>query len=135
MDEPLKGLRKTMEKTAFKHLQFTPDHNREVHERIERLLHSEQELTISALHFLSQKLTGYELAQLLHARGAKGILKNEGRLYALLHKLELDGAIASHWGEDGEKYYKITDKGMKMLKKEERASAGNEFSLKGLLEG
>jgi PadR family transcriptional regulator, regulatory protein PadR len=61
---------------------------------------------------------GYRIAQDIKQR-SKGVLDfKEGTLYPALHGLEAEGFIASHMGEENGRtrcYYKLTDKGKKVL--------------------
>ena len=50
---------------------------------------------------------------------------NEGTLYPILHSLEKNGMLESYWSEASEtvrrrKYYKITDKGLKELARQNK---------------
>ena len=64
---------------------------------------------------------GYEIASRIK-RQSEGVLDfKEGTLYPALHTLERDGLVSSHEElENGRtrRYYKLTDKGAKMLEKE-----------------
>ena len=52
---------------------------------------------------------------LLHVKGIKSIVDNEGMIYTILHKEELLGTLESYWSKTGEKYYKLTNKGLKIV--------------------
>lgn len=110
----LNNLRKSMKKTTFKGLEFTDLHRQAVQEKIEQFV-SVEDLRQVVLQLLTQQKTGYELTQLLHSRGLKGIEKNEGVLYVLLHQLEQDGQICAFWSDEGEKYYVLSKQGEKSL--------------------
>jgi hypothetical protein len=123
MEERLKGLRKSMKQTTFKQLNFTEQQRKQVHEKIHKRYESEEELLIALLHLLIYEKTGYDLIQLLRARGIQRFEKKEGSLYILLHRLEQAGVIQSSWDDSGEKYYQINQKGRKLLRKAEKNSA------------
>lgn len=119
-----------MKKTTFKELEFTDQHRQAVQEKIEQLSLVE-DLQLVVLHLLTQQKTGFDLTQILHARGMKGLESNEGALYVLLHQLEQEGQICAHWSDDGEKYYVLSDKGKKSLAQ----SSPKKFAWKSLLQG
>lgn len=64
---------------------------------------------------------GYQILQTVKQLSAGGWIWSDGMLYPVLHKLEKEKMITSHWVEmdNGRKrkYYQITDKGFKSLKK------------------
>lgn len=126
----LNNLRKSMQKTTFKGLEFSEHHRQAVQQKIEQLV-LEEDLRLVVLQLLTKKKTGYELTQLLHTRGMKGIDKNEGMLYILLHQLEQEGQISAHWSDEGEKFYVLSAKGKKTLV---QASPKN-FAWKSILQG
>lgn len=123
MEERLKGLRKSMKQTTFKQLNFTEQQRKQVHEKIQQRYESEEELLFALLHLLIHEKSGYDLIQLLRARGLQRFEKNEGSLYILLHRLEQVGVIQSSWDDLGGKYYQINHKGSKLLRKAEENSA------------
>lgn len=126
----LNNLRKSMKKTTFKGLEFTDQHRQAVQEKIEQLV-SIENLRQVVLQLLIQQKTGYELTQLLHVRAMKGLEKNEGVLYVLLHQLEQEGLIYAHWSDEGEKFYVLSDKGKKSLVQ----SSPKNFAWKSILQG
>jgi len=69
------------------------------------------------------QIYGYQIAKLIQEI-SEGVLKfKEGTLYPALHKLEEDGLISSDWLEHNKRkrrYYKITTKGMEVLKKKKQ---------------
>lgn len=129
MEERLKGLRQSLKGTTFKQLNFTDQMRKQVHEKIHKPYESEEELLLALLQLLIHEKTGYDLMQLLRARGVQRFEQNEGSLYILLHRLEQAGVIQSSWDHSGDKYYQINHKGTKWLKKAEKNSPGK---LKGL---
>lgn len=134
MEDMLKGLRKSMEKTTFKGLEFSEEQRRRVHKNINKKIESEEHLHLAILQLLLQEKTGYELTQLLRARGIQQFEENEGFLYTLLHRLEQNGVIASSWDSAGYKYYQIQDKGRKMLRKAEKNNANKRFGWKEMIQ-
>lgn len=120
MEDQLKGLRKSMENTTFKHLSFSDQHRKQVREKINASNEKEEDISLAILQLLSHEKTGYELSQLLRGRGIRKFEGNEGFLYTVLHRLEQNRFIQSSWDHSGAKYYQLNDKGRKMLRKAEK---------------
>lgn len=120
MEDQLKGLRKSMENTTFKHLSFSDQHRKQVREKINASNEKEEDISLAILQLLSNEKTGYELSQLLRGRGIRKFEGNEGFLYTVLHRLEQNRLIQSSWDHAGAKYYQLNDKGRKMLRKAEK---------------
>jgi transcriptional regulator len=73
-----------------------------------------------ALKGLSRReMYGYELIKEIEKVSGGAIVFKEGTLYPVLHALEAEGAVQSRWEEtEGgrrRKYYKLTQKGRKLL--------------------
>ena len=134
MEDRLKGLRKSMENTTFKHLSFSDQHRNRVREKINVLNEKEEDISLAILQLLSNEKTGYELSQLLRGRGIRKFEGNEGFLYTVLHRLEQNRFIQSSWDHAGAKYYQLNDKGRKMLRKAEKNTTKVQFILKGLVQ-
>ncbi len=134
MEDRLKGLRKSMENTTFKHLSFSDQHRKQVREKINASHEKEEDISFAILQLLSNEKTGYELSQLLRGRGIRKFEGNEGFLYTVLHRLEQNRFIQSSWDHSGAKYYQLNDKGNKMLRKAEKDSTKARFILKGLVQ-
>jgi len=134
MEDRLKGLRKSMENTTFKHLSFSDQHRNRVREKINVLNEKEEDISLAILQLLSNEKTGYELSQLLRGRGIRKFEGNEGFLYTVLHRLEQNRFIQSSWDHSGAKYYQLNDKGRKMLRKAEKNATKVQFILKGLVQ-
>ncbi|MEX0415734.1 PadR family transcriptional regulator [Bacillus sp. C30] len=134
MEDRLKGLRKSMENTTFKHLSFSDQHRKRVREKINASHEKEEDISLAILQLLSNEKTGYELSQLLRGRGIRKFEGNEGFLYTILHHLEQNRFIQSSWDHSGAKYYQLNDKGRKMLRKAEKDSTKARFILKGLVQ-
>ncbi|MDN4495246.1 helix-turn-helix transcriptional regulator [Ureibacillus aquaedulcis] len=130
MEERFKRLKKAMNTHTFGQVKFTDEHRQKINEKIEQL--QEVDITNVILSLLTGAKTGSELTQLLHVRGIKSILNNEGAVYTILHTQEQQGTLESYWVGDEEKYYKLTKKGLKYLQKQQlRENPGK--SLKDLL--
>ena len=129
MEERLKGLKKAMTTHTFRQVKFTDEHRQKVNQQIEQI--EEVNLSSIILPLLTQSKTGFELTQLLHVRGIKSILNNEGAIYTTLHEQEQQGMVESYWSKEDEKYYKLTKKGLRVLQKQELAKR-RENSLKQL---
>ncbi|HDR8182595.1 TPA: PadR family transcriptional regulator [Bacillus thuringiensis] len=134
MEDRLKGLRKSMENTTFKHLSFSDQHRKQVREKINASNEKEEDISLAILQLLSNEKTGYELSQLLRGRGIRKFEGNEGFLYTVLHRLEQNRFIQSSWDHAGAKYYQLNDKGRKMLRKAEKHNTKVQFILKGLVQ-
>ncbi|PGM93908.1 PadR family transcriptional regulator [Bacillus cereus] len=134
MEDRLKGLRKSMENTTFKHLSFSDQHRKQVREKINASNEKEEDISLAILQLLSNEKTGYELSQLLRGRGIRKFEGNEGFLYTVLHRLEQNRFIQSSWDHSGAKYYQLNDKGRKMLRKAEKNATKVQFILKGLVQ-
>ncbi len=72
-------------------------------------------LTRGAMH-------GYGIAQHIQQGSDEVLRVEEGSLYPALHRLEVDGVIASEWGQSENnrraKFYRITKLGLRQLKQE-----------------
>lgn len=134
MEDRLKKLRKSMEKSTFKELSFSGKMRKEIHRTISKPDESDDVITLAILQLLLHEKTGYELIGLLRARGSKKFEANEGSLYTVLHTLEQKQLIGSCWNEEGAKFYQLTDKGRKYLRKLEKNSDAGRIVVKGLLE-
>lgn len=79
----------------------------------------------SALLVLSviaeKDMYGYQIIKEIEEKSEKVFYFKEGTLYPILHSFEKEGYVSSFWNvsEQGRKrkYYKITDKGRKVLSK------------------
>ncbi|MGY0693739.1 PadR family transcriptional regulator [Virgibacillus sp. FSP13] len=134
MEDRLKGLRKSMENTTFKQLNFSEQQRKKVHEKINKKYENEEEIYLAVLQLLIHEKTGYELTQLLRARGVQKFEGNEGFLYILLHHLEHTGVVKSGWDSLGDKYYQLNDKGKKVLRNAEKSSWKKRFVLRELIQ-
>ncbi|MBT2682145.1 PadR family transcriptional regulator [Bacillus sp. ISL-37] len=134
MEDRLNRLRKSMEKSTFKELSFSEKMRKEIHKQINMPDESDDVITVAILQLLFHEKTGYELTGLLRSRGFKVFDDNEGSLYTMLHTLEQKRLIVSCWNEEGAKFYQLTDKGRKYLRRSEKNSAAGRIVIKGLLE-
>lgn len=114
MDERLKNLKKAMDRTAFSSTKFTEQHK----ENVQRQLNSDELKTI-ILSLLFEAKSGIEITQLLHVRGVRDVVNNEGMIYSILHEQESDGFVIVNW-TDGVKRYELTKSGKKQLQQDGR---------------
>lgn len=65
---------------------------------------------------------GYAIAEFIHQSSQDVLAVEEGALYPALHRLEVRGALASHWGPSENnrkaKYYRLTRSGEAELAKQ-----------------
>lgn len=75
-------------------------------------------LVLSVLE--SKDMYGYQIIKEIELRSEKVFSFKEGTLYPILHSFENNGYVKSYWDESEQgrkrKYYKITKKGLKVLK-------------------
>lgn len=68
----------------------------------------------------SSDMYGYQIIKEIEQRSEDVFSFKEGTLYPILHTFEKDGYVSSYWTESDRgrkrKYYRITDKGKKVLK-------------------
>lgn len=134
MEDRLSKLRKSMEKSAFKELNFSEKMRKEIHKQINMPDEDDDLISLAILQLLLHEKTGYELTGLLRSRGLKKFEDNEGSLYTMLHSLEQKRLIGSCWNEEEAKYYQITDKGRKYARRLEKNTVSGTITIKGLLE-
>ena len=62
---------------------------------------------------------GYQIIKEIESRSEYVFSLKEGTLYPILHAFEKDGLVTSYWldGARKRKYYRITDKGQRILSK------------------
>ncbi len=118
MEERLKKLKKSMNNSEFKDLQFNDNHRNKILNKLHRP-RVEEELLLSIFQLLLDEKTGFTLSKKLRARGIVRFEENEGHLYTILHRLEHKGYAQASWRNEDEKYYRLTKKGMKFLKRYE----------------
>lgn len=112
MEERLKNLKKAVDRTAFKQLEFTNKHQQQIRKQLQVL-----PLKQTILSMLTEAKSGIELTQQLHVRGVEQILDNEGLIYAILHEAEQQGWLTARW-QEGVKYYQLTKLGTKQLQQD-----------------
>src|ERR1700748_2350124 len=65
---------------------------------------------------------GYGVAEWIHQTSQQVLKVEEGALYPALHRLELPGMVAAHWGTSENnrraKFYQLTPEGRKFLNSE-----------------
>ncbi|OCS89066.1 PadR family transcriptional regulator [Bacillus badius] len=135
MMDRLKDLKKLSHQQAFPELQFTPDLQKRIYEDIHKKEEKEEEILLAIFQLLKKKKEGFELLSNLRSRGISKFNQNEGFLYTLLHLLEQKGYIAAEWKKDGNKYYFIQSKGIKVLSKLERNNQNVLISLREIWKG
>jgi hypothetical protein len=135
VEDRLKNLKKVMDRKTFSDLNFSDQHQKAIHKKINQLEVSDEEILLAVMQLLVQEKTGHELTGLLRGRGIQKFENNEGFLYTLLHRLEQSGCIGTNWDESGAKYYWLKDKGRKLLNKAEQKRTKRRFVFKELLEG
>lgn len=129
MEDKLRNLKQSMKNSVFKDLAFSEKHQETIRRR------TKQENVLEAiLQLLATEKTGIELVQLLRARRITRFEEQEGMLYTMLHQLEQDSLLTSRWEEQA-KYYVLTQKGRKWLKKLEEKTRTESPFLKKLIEG
>ncbi|QBP41015.1 helix-turn-helix transcriptional regulator [Paenisporosarcina antarctica] len=131
MEERLKSLKKAMKSTTFKEINFTDEHREKAHKQIVQM--QSIDLIADIFPLLIEEKTGTEITQLLHMKGIKVIHLNEGIVYTTLHEAEQNGYLDAYWNEDGEKFYKLSKKGLKTLQKQSQLQK-KQLSLKPLLQ-
>ncbi|TDL32682.1 PadR family transcriptional regulator [Jeotgalibacillus sp. S-D1] len=134
MEDRLKRLKKSMD-SSFEQLNFSAEHRKKIHEKINQTHEIQNDPFVPVLQLLITEKTGYELTQLLRARGIRRFENNEGSLYTLLHRLEQKEMVQSSFDRSGDKYYQVTEKGRKALQKEDKSMDKKAFALKKLLQG
>ncbi len=112
MEERLKKLKKAIDQTAFKKVEFTENHQKNIHKQLQVI-----PLKQMILSMLTELKSGVELTQALHVRGAEQIVDNEGLIYSILHEAEQHGWLRVNW-VDGVKYYQLTKLGNKQIQQE-----------------
>lgn len=133
MEDRLKNFKKAMNRGEFSQLKFSEQHRKNIREKINKQEESEDGILLAVMQLLANEKTGFELVQLLRGRGIKKFEDNEGFLYTMLHRLEQSGCLESFWStETSAKYYQLTDKGRKFLRKAEKRQKS--LVLKELLE-
>ncbi|MBT2758201.1 PadR family transcriptional regulator [Mesobacillus foraminis] len=135
MEERLKKLRKSMKETTFRNVNFTEDQQESIRKAISKSDESDEMIYSAILQLTTVEKTGYDLAKVILARGIKRFEDNEGLLYTLLHLMEQKGYLHIRWGEEGAKYYRISEKGRKILPRSEGKATKKKLALSELLEG
>ncbi|MEH6992474.1 PadR family transcriptional regulator [Neobacillus drentensis] len=135
MEDRLKNLKKLMDKNTFSQLNFSEQHQKDIHRKINQQEEREEDILLAVLQLLANEKTGHELTVLLRGRGIKKFENNEGFLYTMLHQLEQSGCIQTNWDDSGAKYYWLKDKGRKLLSKAEQKRTKQKMAFKELLEG
>lgn len=84
-----------------------------------------------------EPMYGYQMIKTINERSNAVFQWKEGSLYPILYSMEKKDLIKSYWKEDKRrrKYYKITDKGLKEIKKLEKEWITFSTSMNNLLGG
>jgi len=135
MEDRLKNLKKSMDRTTFSQLKFSEQLRKDIREKINKQDENDEDVLLAVMQLLVHEKTGFELAKLLRGRGVRKFDDTEGFLYILLHRLEQNQCIQATWYESEAKYYRLTDKGKKILQKAAKRQSKKRFALKELLEG
>lgn len=134
MEDRLRNLKKTMKSTVFTDLEFTSEHKETIKGRIRKLtIKSEEDLLLAILQILSRERNGFEIQQAIRARGIQNFDSSEGSLYTLLHRLEHKGYADAVWKGDEAKYYRLADKGKRLLSAAERKQTNARLLFKELM--
>ncbi|MBV7506747.1 PadR family transcriptional regulator [Bacillus sp. sid0103] len=134
MENRLKNLKKAMDQRAFTELNFTEKHRRNIRGKINQQAEKDEDILLAVMQLLVQEKTGFELTKLLRGRGIQKFEDNEGSVYTLLHRLEHSECIQSSWMKAEAKYYQLTDKGRKVLRKAEKRQSKGQIVWKELFE-
>ncbi|MDI2588593.1 PadR family transcriptional regulator [Psychrobacillus sp. NEAU-3TGS] len=117
MNDPLKNLKSSMEKSIFKDFSFSNERKNAVRETIrtnqQAQFHIETIIAIlESVQYESKD--GYNISVQLFQKDERTFQKNEGQLYTLLHLLENKEILTSNW-LNNKKYYSLNSKGKKYL--------------------
>lgn len=129
MEDRLRNLKSTLNESVLKELKFSKNNRIAVMNRI----NMKKNPKLDILQLLQVKRTGYEISRSLFSRGIYRYQFDEGNLYLLLHELEMSQYIAGEWINE-EKYYVLTNKGLKFLHQIEKQSERPHFH-NSLVEG
>jgi DNA-binding PadR family transcriptional regulator len=125
-----------MDNQTFSEIKFTELHSQQIKNEIQKQTDREEDILTAVMQLLVQEKTGYELAKCLRRRGIRKFDDQEGYLYILLHRMEQQNILQASWlNKDEAKFYRLTNKGRKLLQKSERKAVDKQILLKGLLEG
>lgn len=124
-----------MDEKTFSQVRFTEKHRETIQNKWSNQEDKEQ-IVLNILQLLNQEKTGYQLANLLLARGVKQFDNNEGSLYVWLHRLENKGVVQSGWLlKEKTKSYQLTSKGKRLLKQAEHKEKRSSVFLQQLIGG
>ncbi len=134
MEDRLKRLRKAMDRGTFQHLPFTEEKKQMLKRGVENSSESEQALQLHILQLLLKERTGHELLNQLRSRGVKRYENREGFLYSTLHRMEQDRFLDTYW-ENEAKFYKVSNRGRKLIQQAEKGKQGKKLSMNSVFEG
>lgn len=136
MENRLKRLKSAMQKNVFSDLEFKQELKGKIHRQISDSVEveSNEQVMIAILQIVQDEKSGFEIMQLLRARGMKRFNNHEGMLYTILHEYEQKGWLQSIWTESV-KMYSITNSGRKILKKTEGKKKATLLNTDAIFEG
>ncbi|ERN55078.1 PadR family transcriptional regulator [Alkalihalophilus marmarensis] len=117
MEDQFKHFKKAMDETHFKGLTFDFKNQEKVKARINQSMNEEQTKLYLLQTLQHEAKSGFEVLQHIEQMGITHFESQEGMLYQLLHQLEREQIIQGNWSSEEEKYYQLTKKGLKQLKK------------------
>lgn len=135
MDERLKNLRNALNRNHFKELKYNGKLKEATFQRINQKETNEKDLFIVILNLLSKEKTGFEISRGIRSKGIEDFEKKEGYLYTLLHKMEQQDYITSHWKSSDQKFYFITKQGKKALRRLRTDQSNLQSVFKEIFEG
>ncbi|WP_088102848.1 PadR family transcriptional regulator [Halalkalibacter urbisdiaboli] len=116
MEDELKNIKQTMNRTVFKNVTFSSTLQSKVLSQLQRATYDSNDVMLFILSSLVHEAkTGYDVLLNIEQMGEEVFTSNEGELYQVLHKLEFDQLIRGEWINE-EKYYSLTNKGKNYLK-------------------
>jgi len=124
MSDPLKDLKKAMDKTVFLDLKFSKKQREIILKSADDDV--EKSIEIVLLKSLEEgSKPGFEIYSYIQNDIAReGLKEREGRLYVILHRLEQKRFIGSTWLEE-EKVYHLEKKGRNLLAEWNKAKSGS----------
>ncbi len=83
MEDQLKGLRKSMENTTFKHLSFSDQHRKQVREKINASNEKEEDISLAILQLLSNEKQGTNCHSYYEGEGFGNSKEMKGFIYRI----------------------------------------------------
>lgn len=123
-----------MDLGSFSQMPFTEEKKKMIKRGVLNSKGNDQDILLHILQLLVDEKTGYELLKNLRSRGINQYEERHGFLYTALHKMEQDKLLDSSWELEG-KYYKLSNRGRKVLQRLEEGKSVKNLSFHALLEG